>query len=137
MRVTSAGSKNGGVMSDPVMMPEPADKLTQSLFDGGVRAKSGHRGELFDVGVGSAHVAGRPAKGRQNIWELTLHAAYWKYTVWLRLTGQKRGSFPLKGSDFFPSPAKPTDAEWRDAIAVLDSVHRQLRDAIAALPPSD
>ncbi|HVS30964.1 MAG TPA: DinB family protein [Thermoanaerobaculia bacterium] len=77
----------------------------------------------------------RPAKGRNNIWELAGHAAYWKYTVWRRLTGQKRGSFPLKGSNFFPSPERPLDAEWRDVLALLDSVHRKLREAVAALPP--
>ena len=87
-------------------------------------------------GLSLQQLVWRPAKGRKNIWELTLHAAYWKYTVWRRLTGQKRGSFPLKGSNFFPSPARPTDSEWRDALAVLESVHRQLRDAIASLPAS-
>ena len=86
-------------------------------------------------GLSRQQLVWRPAKGRKNIWELTLHAAYWKYTVWRRLTGQKRGSFPLKGSNFFPSPEKPTDAEWRDALKILDSVHRQLREAMAALPP--
>ena len=79
----------------------------------------------------------RPSKGRKNIWELTLHAAYWKYTVWRRLTGQKRGSFPVKGSNFFPSPSRPTESQWRDVISVLDSAHRQLRDAIAALSPRE
>ena len=88
-------------------------------------------------GLGMQQLVWRPAKDRKNIWELTLHAAYWKYTVWRRLTGQKRGSFPLKGSNFFPSPAKPTAKEWRDALAILDSVHRQLRDAIAALSPRE
>ncbi|HEY0351427.1 MAG TPA: DinB family protein, partial [Gemmatimonadales bacterium] len=29
----------------------------------------------------------RPAPRRHNIWELTLHAAYWKYAVRRRLAG--------------------------------------------------
>ena len=30
---------------------------------------------------------------RHNIWELMVHAAYWKYTALRRLTGGARGSF--------------------------------------------
>jgi hypothetical protein len=75
----------------------------------------------------------RPAPGRNNIWELALHAAYWKYAVRRRLRGDKRGSFPLKGSNFFPSPAEPDEMAWRDALSVLEEQHRALRSAVASL----
>jgi DinB superfamily len=29
----------------------------------------------------------RPRRGRHNIWELVVHAAYWKYVVCRRLAG--------------------------------------------------
>ena len=29
----------------------------------------------------------RPGEGLHNIWEIVVHAAYWKYVVWRRLTG--------------------------------------------------
>jgi hypothetical protein len=42
-----------------------------------------------------AQAAWRPDSGRHNVWELVVHAAYWKYAVARRLSGAKRGSFPL------------------------------------------
>ncbi|HEY6050809.1 MAG TPA: DinB family protein, partial [Thermoanaerobaculia bacterium] len=35
--------------------------------------------------------AWRPGPGRHSAWELAVHAAYWKYAVRRRLTGEKRG----------------------------------------------
>jgi hypothetical protein len=66
-----------------------------------------------------------------------LHAAYWKYTVWRRLTGEKRGSFPLKGSNWFARPVTATLAAWKDDLSVLDDAHRQLRDVVQCLSPED
>lgn len=76
----------------------------------------------------------RPAERRHNIWELAMHCAYWKYAVRRRLTGEKRGSFPLKGSNFFRSPESLDDRQWREALRTLDSAHAQLRAAIESLP---
>jgi hypothetical protein len=63
-------------------------------------------------GVTAKQAARRPAPGRHNIWEVTLHAAYWKYAVRRRMEGGKRGSFVLKGSNFFarPEPEKLNEA---------------------------
>ena len=52
-------------------------------------------------GVTAKQAAWRPGDDRHNIWELTLHAAYWKYVVRRRLSNEKRGSFALPGSNFF------------------------------------
>lgn len=82
-----------------------------------------------------ARAAWRPEPTRHNIWELVVHAAYWKYTVRRRLVGEKRGSFPLKGSNWFARPVACTPAAWAADIALLDDQHRQLRDAVAALDP--
>jgi hypothetical protein len=90
-------------------------------------------------GVSPRQAAWRPGAGRHNIWELVVHAAYWKYAVWRRLTGAKRGSFPLEGSNWFTRPAGPggmTLRAWKTDIALLESQHRALRAAIAALPAS-
>ncbi len=86
-------------------------------------------------GVSFRQAARRPAPGRHNIWELVVHAAYWKYVVLRRLTGQKRGSFPIAGSDWFRRPVVLSERAWRDDIALLDLMHRDLRAAIGALPP--
>src|SRR5262245_41333570 len=37
-------------------------------------------------GITPARAAARPAKGRNSIWELAVHCAYWKYTVRRKLT---------------------------------------------------
>jgi hypothetical protein len=76
----------------------------------------------------------RPAEGRHNIWELATHCGYWKYAVRRRLTGEKRGSFAMKGSNWFALKAPADESSWKEALRLLDDEHRQLRAAIEALP---
>jgi hypothetical protein len=66
-------------------------------------------------GMTAEESAWRPADGRHNAWEVAVHCAYWKYIVWRKLTGVKRGSFPLKGSDWFQRPGVALDpvACWK------------------------
>jgi uncharacterized damage-inducible protein DinB len=91
------------------------------------------RGSLRGV---TPELAGfRPAPDRHNLQELTVHAAYWKYVVRRKLLGEKRGSFPLKGSNWFPRPEAPTAAARRADLALLEEVHRTLRTAVAAFDP--
>jgi len=92
------------------------------------------RGSIRRVPVPQA--AWRPYAQRHNIAEIVLHAAYWKYAARRRLRGDKRGSFPLKGSDWFVVPAKLTDQAWRQYIALLESEHYLLREAVTGLRPS-
>ena len=84
-------------------------------------------------GVTAAQAAWRPSPGRHNIWELALHAAYWKYAVARLLTGEKRGAFPEKGSNWFARPASPTERAWRADLALLDAQHRRLQSAVGKL----
>lgn len=84
-------------------------------------------------GVTAKAALARPAKERHTIWELTAHIAYWKYAVRRRLRGAKRGSFALKGSNWFAQPSKTTEGEWKQLLAMLESEHEQLRDAIKSL----
>ena len=72
-----------------------------------------------------------PAGDRHNIWELTLHGAYWKYVV-RRLLKEKRGAFVLKGSNFFERPEGGAISEvaWKTDIAILEGEHRELREAV-------
>jgi uncharacterized damage-inducible protein DinB len=90
------------------------------------------RGALRGLTVGE--VLWRPSARRHNIWELAMHCAYWKYAVRRRLTGEKRGSFPLKGSNWFAAPEGADDDTWRDALRILDEQHVRLRAAIESLP---
>lgn len=88
-------------------------------------------------GVTAEQALWRPGRGRHNVWELTLHAAYWKYAARNRLRAGKRGSFPVKGSNWFPTPARPDDKAWRSILHLLESEHRQLRDAVASLTDAE
>ena len=85
--------------------------------------------------VSPRQAAWRPAPSRHNIRELVVHAAYWKYVVWRRLTGAARGSFPLKGSNWFARPSAQSGSAWQADVALLDTMHRQLCEAVAHVPP--
>jgi len=86
-------------------------------------------------GLKAREVAWRPKAGRHNIWEVVVHAAYWKYAVRRRLVGEKRGSFSLQGSNWFTRPVDPKEAAWRADLALLEGEHQTLRKAISAFPP--
>jgi hypothetical protein len=88
--------------------------------------------------VTPVQAAWRPHPDRHNVWELVVHCAYWKYAAWRRLTSERRGSFPLKGSNWFVRPGGDvSERAWRDDLALLDDTHRRLREAVAALKPRD
>jgi hypothetical protein len=110
-----------------------------SILDQAYDRRSWHgtnlRGSIRGVSVKQA--GWRPGPGRHNIWELVVHAAYWKYAVGRRLTGQRRGSFPLTGSNWFRRPQQATDEEWRSDVALLDRMHRALRESVEHLSESD
>jgi uncharacterized damage-inducible protein DinB len=86
-------------------------------------------------GLTAVEVAWRPRPDRKNIHEMVLHCAYWKYTVRRRLTGEKRGSFPLKGSNWFERPCDGLidEQQWKADLRLLNEVHQSLRKEIAAL----
>jgi hypothetical protein len=84
--------------------------------------------------------AWRPADGRHNIWEIVVHAAYWKYAVTRRFTGDARGSFRVKGSNWFGRPidsAHATEKDWKTDLDLLDETHATLRSAVAKLSDKD
>ena len=87
-------------------------------------------------GVTFEEAAWRPAPNRHNIWEIVLHAAYWKYVVRRRILNEKRGSFPLKGSDWF-TPEDVSDAAWKRDVRLLLDVHRSMRGAVIGLDAQD
>jgi hypothetical protein len=131
------------MMSRPVQTPlvnrilgarMKADDLVLALFDEGYSRKTWHGPNLRQSlkGVSASQAARRPAPGRHNIWELALHCAYWKYAVRRRIEGGKRGSFVLKGSNFFTKPemGKATEAAWRADLQLLKREHRALETAI-------
>jgi uncharacterized damage-inducible protein DinB len=112
--------------------------LLLKMFDEAFEKKAWHgpnlRGSLR--GISAEEAAWRPGRRRHNIWEIAVHAAYWKYAVRRRLLGERRGSFALKGSNWFPRPVSVTEDAWKNDLALLALEHQRLHDAIAALHPS-
>ncbi|MGH9361507.1 MAG: DinB family protein [Thermoanaerobaculia bacterium] len=80
--------------------------------------------------------AWRPGPKRHNVWELVVHCAYWKYAIWRRFGGAARGSFSLRGSNFFERPVEATAAALREDIRLLEEWHAKLRAAVAAAKPA-
>jgi len=121
-------------------MNDPRVSVLLRDLDQGYDHKSWHgpvlRGSLR--GVSAEQAAWRPAPGRHNIWELAVHAAYWKYAILRRLPRGKGARFPLKGSNWFPRPeGVPSEPAWKADLQLLAKIHRDLRAAVAALRDSD
>lgn len=116
-------------------MPNGEIKILLDNLDQAYDHKAWHgtnlRGSLR--GLSAEIAAWRPAPNRHNIWEIVVHTAYWKYAVYRRLTGERRGSFPLKGSNWFKRPQELSAAAWQAEVALLATMHKNLRAAIAKL----
>jgi hypothetical protein len=82
-----------------------------------------------------AEAAWRPSAKRHNIWEIVVHCAYWKYAVRRRILAEKRGSFALKGSNWFYRYGVEGDAVWKADLALLEESHLALRASVASLAP--
>jgi hypothetical protein len=112
-------------------------KLVLALLDEAYEKKTWHGPNLRQSikGITAKQAAWRPGPGRHNIWEVTLHAAYWKYALRRKIEGGKRGSFALKGSNFFARPEKGqlNEAAWSADKRLLEREHRALRLAAAKL----
>jgi hypothetical protein len=119
--------------------PEPVVAALLALLDEAYDRRSWHgpnlRGSLR--GLSAAGAAWRPFEERHSAWEIAVHAAYWKYAAWRRLTGEKRGSFARAGSNWFDAGARPTEARWREDLALLAACHGRLREAVARVADGD
>ncbi len=119
-------------------MPHRSIALLLRVFDQAFTAPAWHGTPLWGAlrGITARDALRRPGKGRHNIWELTIHAAYWKYVVRRRLTRDESLTFPLAGSDWFPSPKGADAKAWKATLALLRDQHRKLRATIARFPAS-
>lgn len=118
-------------------MSRETDLLLLAL-DQAYDQKSWHGTNLRGALRGLTHqeAAVRPAPGRPSIHELVVHLAYWKYSVLRQLVDLPRGSFLLKGSNWFPREGASA-AQWKSDLALLERMHRELRTAVATLSAQD
>jgi uncharacterized damage-inducible protein DinB len=102
------------------------------LLDEGYGSPAWHGPSLKTAlrGLTARQAAWRPAPGRHNIRELAMHAAYWKWVVRRRLTGEKGGSFPIKGNNWLELPASSEEA-WHAEREILEKAHQRLRETVA------
>jgi DinB superfamily len=114
--------------------PDPAVAQLVAAIDEAFDARAWHgtnlRGSLR--GLTATQAAWRPGAGRHNIWEIVVHAAYWKYRVRRAVTGEERGSFPLKGSNWFVRDRQEPLA-WQQDLELLADQHRGLRAVIESV----
>jgi uncharacterized damage-inducible protein DinB len=115
--------------------PPPVIMLLLHSLDEAYDLKAWHGPNLKGAlrGIDADQARWRPAADRHNIWEVVVHAAYWKYAVRQRLTGGKRGSFSLRGSNWIGRTDSLTPRDWRDDIRLLDSEHAKLRKVVEEL----
>jgi uncharacterized damage-inducible protein DinB len=113
----------------------PEIRLLLELIDQAYDRKAWHGPNLKASvrGLTAEQAAWRPEPGRHSIAEQVLHAAYWKYACRRRLRGDKRGSFPLKGSNWFLVGEPLLETQWRQYMRILDGEHGALREAVVAL----
>ena len=81
--------------------------------------------------VNAAAAAARPLPDVHSIWELVLHVAVWDDAALRRIDGKK---WQPTGLANFPPMSKPTEAEWRKAVAATKRTHDRLVKTVAALP---
>lgn len=110
-----------------------------ALLDHAYDTRSWHGPNLRGAlrGVTPVQALWRPAPDRHNIWELAVHAAYWKYVAVRRLTNATRGRFPIEGSNWFERNGPPGSAAWRRDLQLLAATHATLRDVVSALGAGD
>jgi hypothetical protein len=115
----------------------PVTSLLLDVLEQAFRKKSWHGTNLLGAvrGITPEAAAWRPAPDRRNIWEHLVHAAYWKYSVWRRLAGGEKGSFPLEGSNWFPRPEENTPKALQKDIKLLKEIHENLLEAVRTFPP--
>jgi len=117
---------------------DPSIAILLHLLDEAFDRKAWHGPNLFGSvrRLSPEEAAWRSSPRRHSVQELVLHCAYWKYGVRRKLTGEKRGSFPLKGSNFFPRVGVAAFAAWDADRKLLLVEHRKLRAVVEAFPPS-
>src|SRR5439155_21837748 len=112
------------------------NKMIDQAFD----HKSWHGTNLKGSikGITAREAAWRPNREGHNIWEIVVHSAYWKYAVVRRLLSEKRGSFPIKGSNWFVRPPGGiSDAAWKADVRLLIEMHAKLKRIVGELSPKD
>ena len=126
MKKTGVSRRRGRIGEIAVLLHALGEAYDQSAWHG-TTLKGSVRG------LTAKQAGWRPAPGRHNVREIVVHAAYWKYRVRRRITGEKAGSFPFEGVNWF-SRSGADDRAWNEEKRLLEKEHRLLKEAVAAFP---
>ncbi len=110
-------------MKNAAGISTPAQSLLAAV-EASYRKGSWHGPTLHAAvrGIDARTALWRPAKGRHNIWEIAIHAAYWKFAVRRKLLRDRSLKFATSGTNWFPV-IKGTDAGWAATRDLLYHEH--------------
>jgi hypothetical protein len=78
----------------------------------------------------------RPQNKRHCIWEIALHTAYWKYTIWRRIADAPKGAFWRKPSNFPSLPDEQSLVFWKGDLLLIEQEHVRFRELVSKMPKS-
>jgi uncharacterized damage-inducible protein DinB len=81
-------------------------------------------------GVTAKTAARKPLAHAHSIWEIVLHVAAWENAVRRRLEGE---ALELSQEEDWPPVNDISETAWKNALAVLENGHKQLRETILRL----
>jgi uncharacterized damage-inducible protein DinB len=118
---------------------DPEIRLLLALLDEGFDRKAWHGPNLFGSlpGLSAEQARRRPAPGRNSIWQIAVHCAYWKSIVRRRVGDGAGERFPRGPANWPALPEPADDAAWKADLRLLQDEHHLLRAAVAALRPAD
>lgn len=116
-------------------MPDPRIPLLLEIIDQAFDRRAWHGTTLKGAlrGLDPETAAWKPKPDRHSIWELLLHAAYWKYIVRRHVVDDDTLKFERSPSNWPRVPDPPTKAALKKDIAYLTQEHKLLREAVARL----
>ena len=125
-KVEAKGAERNLTPATPLLLRS----LRENYYRGGWHGPSAAVREAVR-GLDASAAAWRPAAGRHNIWELTLHLAYTRQMMLVRM-GVTSPPFPHRLTrQWWPAlPSALTADAWAADLGLLESLHRRLVAAV-------
>lgn len=84
--------------------------------------------------VNAEQAGWKPTPERNSIWDLTLHMAYWDYTIIRKLNPESPKGFERGPSNFPRVPEDHSEESWKEDKDLLKKTHEILVDEIKNFP---
>jgi hypothetical protein len=83
-------------------------------------------------GIDSTYALQHPIPAAHSIWDIVRHVTAWINVVITVLDGAEYAVLPAEQD--WSETAEPNEAAWQSAIAILESMHSALYDAVGEFP---